>query len=175
MTLLDILFWISVFAGGLLVVLMLLSLLGGADLDIDLDTETDADAGFGIVKSSLTLLSVGSWTAKIIIASGVNLLWAIIGGALAGLLVTLIFIWLFKFFMNQQKEVNWHINSALGQVGKVYLRIPAEGTGIVHVDLGGTNRDIKAISIDNVLIPTGADVKIIEVYDDHSVSVRQTI
>ncbi len=174
MTIVDILFWISVFAGGLLVILLLLSIAGGSELDVDLDADADTDAGFGAVKSSLTVLSVGSWTAKIIIASGVNLLWALIGGAVAGLLVAAAFVWLFKFFMSQQKEVNWHINSALGQIGKVYLRIPVDGTGIVHVNLGGTNRDIKANSIDNVLIPTGAEVEIIEVHDDHIVSVRRT-
>jgi len=38
--------WISIFAGGLLILLFLLSLLGGFDLDVDIgSTEVDADAG----------------------------------------------------------------------------------------------------------------------------------
>jgi len=51
---------ISIFAGGKLILLFLLSLLRGSDLDVDIgSTEVDADAGgLGLIKGFLTFISV---------------------------------------------------------------------------------------------------------------------
>lgn len=172
MAFVDILFWISIFCGGLLVILMLLSIAGGLDLDLDADLDGgDGDTGFGTVKSMLTVLSVGSWMTKIIIASGMNLTVALIGGITSGLIVMWIFIWMFKFFMKQQKEVNWVLEDAIGQVARVYLKIPKEGSGIIQVELAGSKRELKARSTGGREFATGSEVLVVSMDEDSVFSV----
>jgi len=72
-SILDILFWVSIFSGGLLVLLLILSLIGGLDIDVDTDlgpTDLDTDAGgLGLFKGFLTFLSTSAWMIKIMIAA----------------------------------------------------------------------------------------------------------
>ena len=62
--------------------------------------------------------------------------------------------------MTQILHVNWSIEDALYQSAKVYLKIPKSGTGIIQVNLNGVIREIKAKSINNKEIPTGAQVTV---------------
>jgi len=67
----TILTWVSIVAGGILILLMLLSLIGGLDLDLDLgspDVDTDA-GGIGLIKGILTFTSVSSWVIKVLLVS----------------------------------------------------------------------------------------------------------
>jgi len=59
MAILEILTYISIFSGGILILLLFLSILGGLDLDFDFpdgDGEVDSSGGIGIVKGGLTFI-----------------------------------------------------------------------------------------------------------------------
>ena len=160
----DVLFWISIFSGGLLILLLLMSLVGGLDLDMDVDAGGDSDSspGFGPLKSGLTIISVGAWVTKIFLAKGVSISLAVLGGLAGGLVAMVVFMLMFKFFLSQEKEVNWSVQDAVGKRASVYLKIPSEGNGLVHVNLGGTKRQLSAKSEGSLSFATGSEVLVID-------------
>lgn len=159
--------WISIIAGGLLVLMLLLSLIGGLDLDLDTDfsSESDTDGGgLGLVKGVLTFVSVGSWTMKILLMSEKTIPIALTLGFLVGIAAVFLLHWMIKTLMKNDENVNWDADDALLKTGEVYLRIPAEnGNGIVNVSIKGASRELKAKSYDNTEIKTGATIRVIEV------------
>lgn len=149
---LTILLYISLISGGILVLMLLLSLLGGLDLDIDFG---DADGGAGIVKGTLIFFSVGSYIVRGFLMADKNPLLSLAAGILAGTISVVILIYLFKWIMSKEENVNWSVQDCLYEKGKVYLKIPSEGTGLIHVLINGVNREFKAKTSDKADIPTG--------------------
>lgn len=160
--------WISIIAGGILVLLLLLSLVGGLDLELDTDfsseSDTDGAGGLGLIKGVLTFVSVGSWAMKIFLLSEKTTALAVTLGVLVGIVAVLLLHFMMKTLMNNDENVNWDSHDALLQMGEVYLKIPAKaGNGIVNVNIKGATREMKAKSFDNKEIKTGAKVRVIEV------------
>lgn len=170
-SILPILNWLAIGGGALLLLMLLLSILGGLDLDFDLDfdsggdTDVDTDAGFGLLKSILTFISIGSWSIKVALVSQVNPGLAITVGVLAGLAAVFLLSWVLRLLLRNQEEVNWHPDEAVGKSGKVYARIVNGGVGIVKVKLRGAYREIKARSDSETPIPYGAEVFVSECED----------
>lgn len=165
----TILTYISLIAGGILIVLLLLSLLGGADVDIELggDIDVDTDAGgLGVLKAGLTFISVGAWVVKLVLAIEENPIFAFGAGLAAGLIAVFILNLLLKMLLKQQSNVNWKSTDALYKEGKVYLKIPASGQGIIQVNINGTPRELKATTKEDNDIPTGAQITVIDVDND---------
>lgn len=163
----EVLTWISLICGGLLILLLLLSLLGGLELDFDLsdgdvDLETDS-GGLGIVKGALTFISVSCWVVRIIWITDKHPAIAFSVGLLAGIAAVWLLSWMLSFLLKQQADVNWNPSEAILATAKVYLRVPSDkGFGIVQVHLKGRNRELKARSLDGEAIPTGETVFISE-------------
>ncbi len=169
----TILFWVSVIAGGILILLMLLSLIGGIDIDTDLelgstDVETDS-GGIGLFKGFLTFISVSSWVIKILLASNKHPGIAVGIGVLTGVLAFLLLNYLFRLLLKNESNVNWQISDSLFQKGEVYLRIPADqkNNGIIHVKIKGAMREIKARSAEKIEIKTGDPIRVVEVDEDY--------
>ncbi len=165
----TILTWISIIAGGLLIILLLLSLIGGLDLDLDVDTaDIDTDAGgLGFLKGMLTFVSVSSWVIKVLLATDKHPAIAITIGILIGLLAFALLSYLIRVLLRNDKNVNWSLEDAMFTYGEVYLKIPAlEGTGIVQVDINGATRELKAKSFDGKEIPTGMSIQVIDLEGD---------
>ncbi|MFT7120384.1 MAG: hypothetical protein ACJAZ9_000557 [Neolewinella sp.] len=156
----EILNYIAMLTGGLLVLLMVLSLVGGLDLDLDFDTDA---GGFGIVKSVLTFVSIGTWTAKAILVGQSNPVMAIVVGAAAGAVAVYILSQFLRFLLRQQSNVNWSPVDALAEQGRVYLPIPASGEGVVTVRIKGRQRELKAKSLHGSKLSTGTTVVVDDV------------
>jgi membrane protein implicated in regulation of membrane protease activity len=163
--------YISLITGGLLILLMVLSLLGGLDLDFDLgdaDVETgDGGGGLGVLKGGLTFISVTSWVIKLVLATEQNPWIAIAIGAISGAVALWLLSYLFKLLLNNEENVNWEMNDAVYQEGKVYLRIPLEGEGIVHVKVKGRIRELKAKTRNEKEIKTGASILVTDVENEY--------
>lgn len=155
---LTILLYISLISGGLLTLLLTLSFVSGLDFDLDLgDADIDA-GGMGIIKGALTFFSIGSYVVRSILMTDSNPVIAFTVGAIAGTIAVFLLSMLLKWLLNQQSNVNWSIQDSLYEKAKVYLKIPKSGTGIIHVNVKGVNREIKAKSASNKEIPTGEQV-----------------
>jgi len=158
----ELLTWISIITGGILIVLMLLSLLGGLDLDFDLggDVDTEVDSGgIGVVKGALTFFSIGSWVVKLVLVTESHPAFAFGIGLMAGIIAVFILNALLRLLLKNQANVNWSPFDAINKQGKVYLKIPSNsGNGIIQVTINGAVRELKAISSGKNEIPTGKEV-----------------
>ena len=164
---LDILFWISIFSGGTLLLLFILSFVGGLDLDVDIDLgsgDVDTDAGgVGWVKGGLIFISIGCWVFRIFLLLEQSTPLSLTAGIVAGLLVAYVLSKLVRFLISQTEDNTWDIEDTIGSEAKVYLKIPTNGNGIVQVNINGAIHDLKAITKDDVEIATGAYVRINDV------------
>ncbi len=167
-SLIQISFYISIFAGGLLLILMLLSILGGLDLDLDVDSGgADVDSGgLGVIKSGLTFLTFSSWVANIMLSAAMNPWLTLVVSLAVGIVTVLILSYFIRLLLKLQSNVNWEFHQAAGKSGKVYLKIPKDGTGLIQVNINGVTRELKATSEDSNEIPTGAEVLILEVEEE---------
>jgi len=155
---LTILLYVSLISGGILVFLLSLSFIAGLDLDIDFGDSDIDGGGMGIVKGGLTFFSIGSYVVRSILMTDSNPIIAFLIGSAAGALAVFLLSMMLSWLLKQQSNVNWKLEDSLYEKAKVYLKIPKTGTGIIHVNLNGVNREIKAKSADNKEIPTGKQV-----------------
>lgn len=168
----GILTWISIIAGGLLILLLLLSLIGGLDLDVDVelgstDVETDA-GGLGLLKGFLTFISVSSWVIKILLVGEHSMTIAVIVGVLTGAVAFFLLNYMLQLLQSNQENVNWNIEDALFQKGVVYLKVPSgEGNGIVQINVKGAVRELKAKTKSEQAISTGDSVMVIDVDESY--------
>ena len=168
-----ILTWVSIIAGGILVLLLLLSLLGGLDIDVDIETgggDTDTSAGgIGLMKGVLTFISVSSWVMKVLMVGEQGKTLSIIIGVLSGALAFALLNYLLKTLLRNEENVNWEINDSLFQKGTTYLKIPAGGEGIVHINIRGSSRELKARSSNGEEIKTGESVVVVDTVEEFAI------
>ncbi len=176
--LLNILFWTGTIAGGLLIILLLISIFSGmeigGDIDIDAgggdaDVHADAsDGSLGLLKSLLTFISVGAFTARAIF---MNTSWSwtlvIISALVAGALAVLLLTWFFRWLLRNQEEGTWHLWQAEGKEGNVYVPIPPGGKGRITVKIDMVDREIAARSEKDRTIGTHEKVLVLEAKEDH--------
>ncbi|WP_235296158.1 hypothetical protein [Portibacter marinus] len=161
-SIIQIFYYISIISGGLLFILLLLSILGGMDLDLDLGVDTEVDAGgLGIVKSGLTFIAIGSYTAKLLLGASTNPILTILLSLISGVAAVFILSYFLRLLLSLQSNVNWDYHQAEGKNAEVYLRIPEEGTGLIKVNINGVNRELKAKASEE--IATGSEVLILQV------------
>ena len=173
----DILTWMAIISGGVLMLLMLISLIGGLEMDVEVgstDIETDA-GGIGLIKGFLSFLSVGSWVMKVILVTSENPAMALTIGILSGMLAYFLLNYLFKLLLKNESNVNWKMTDAVYQIGDVYLRIPeTDGNGIITININGSIRELKAKSYNNIALETGAKVMVVKVDEEYAYVERQT-
>ena len=165
----TILTWVAVIAGSFLILMMLLSVIGGLDLDVDIgstDVETDA-GGIGLIKGVLTFISVASWVMKVLLVTSSHPALAIGVGIISGMVAFGLLNWLFKVLLNNEEDVNWEMEDSILTKGEVYLKIPSNGSGIVNINVKGAKRELKAKALDNVELPTGTQIQVVDIEKDY--------
>ena len=88
------------------------------------------------------------------------------GGMAAGVLTVWILAQMFRFASGLQCDGTMRVRRALGSGGTVYLRIPAEGTGQVQVEIDGRLHVRDAISSKKEEIKTGEQITVVWVQDN---------
>jgi len=172
-------FWgISLIFSVLFVIQFVVSLFGfDFDADVEVDAGADVDAGGGL-EADLTVFSLRSiiafftffgWTGVLVLNAGRSTLTAITFASIAGILAMLLVGYLIYLFSKLSQEGNYNINNALFNTGKVYLTIPPaeSGEGKIHLIIDGTMREMEAITKEGEKIPTGADIRVVEVLDNN--------
>jgi membrane protein implicated in regulation of membrane protease activity len=160
----EILSYISAISGTLLTVMILLNLFSGLDTEIEVD---GLDTDFGVVKSILSFLSIGGLAGSMLLSDGWSLIGAIFTSVLVGVVAVVLLTFLFKALLKNQANVNWNLDDAVGKTGKVYLRIPPKGSGLVMIHIKGTEREVMAYSTTDEEIPTGSEVLVVSAGEAH--------
>lgn len=153
-------------SGGILVIMILLSLVSGLDIDIDFG---DTDDSGGIIKPTLVFFSIGSYIVRGFLMAESNPVLALTAGIISGGIAVFMLSIVLKWILSQQENVNWTIKDALYQKGKTYLKIPKDGSGIVQVNINGVSRELKARTNDNSDIPTGTEVQVEKIDGEYAV------
>lgn len=186
----QIMFAIAVPATLILIIFLILMIIGidgtdafGGDVDVDvsgvdsINDEPITDiSGLRIlsVRGALTFFSIGAWMGFILdkyMATWLAGILALLSGGLAAFLLALAF----KASLRLENEGNIDYKNAIGKIGVVYLRIPAarSGKGKVNVIVQERYVEIEAITDEEELIPTGANVVVVDTLNSTTVIVRR--
>lgn len=161
----------------------------GADADggMDMDVNMDADPGMGDVSS----LDGGSnlytfrnfvnfflgfgWTAILLQKHIQSPALLVLVAVLVGVALVAMVMYLFKWLSSMQQTGNINLfTAAAGCQGKAYLPIPAAraGAGKVQITINNAVREYDAVT-DGDAIPTGAQIKVVEVLDPGTLLVEE--
>lgn len=173
----------AVIGGTLFLIRIILYIIGGAasDTDIDVDVNSDFHADFGHpadhpgdthhgAEAGVKLVSVQGVTGFFLMfgliglamaRGGIHDVWTILGGAGAGFITMLAIAWAMLSMQKLQSSGTLKMENAIGCEGKVYLSIPAGGTGKVNIAVQGSLREFEAVAADKTAIPTGTTVKVV--------------
>lgn len=169
-------FWIIAGSASLVFLIQtIMTFIGlGGDADVDAGP-MDADMGDMVEDGGLNgvfsfrnlinfLLGYG-WTG-VLMYDTVSPMWLLQFVAIGvGLLFVLAFVFMFRQVMKLAHDGSFHMDEAIGLNADVYLRIPAarSGRGKVQVSVKGSVHEIDAITDRKEMIPTGSQVRIVEV------------
>jgi membrane protein implicated in regulation of membrane protease activity len=173
----------AVVGGAIFIVRMIMMLagIGGHDMhdgQFDYsDTHTDADASFKLFSlHGLTgffmmfgLVGLGLSRQKLIpdlVAGAV--------GVVAGLATVWVIGKVFSTMTKLQSDGTLRLSDAIGQQGKVYLTIPANGTGQVQVGFQGRLMIYEAVSANKEAIKSGEPVVVIDVVGGNMLVVEKS-
>ncbi len=159
--------------GGIIFVIrMILMVIGFSDHDVH-DGGLDHVDGHGDSDVSFKLFSLHGLTCFFMMFGLVGLglsrqFWvpdvvAAAIGTIAGLFTFWIIAKLFSGMSKLQSDGTLKLSNAIGQQGKVYLTIPAEGTGQVQVSFQGRLMIYDAISANKEEINTGDQIVVIDI------------
>ena len=183
----ELFFLVCAIGGTLIFVIRTILMFAGisgaeADCDLSLDTDldgasdSDSDDSFSFisVQSVTSFLMMFGWVGlAMMVESGLSAFIAILGGIAAGLITVLILKKIFKFFLGFKSDGTMRIKTALGAPGKVYLRIPAEGSGQIEVEVDGRLKIFDAVSKSKEEIKTGEAVTVVWIQDNNVLVVEK--
>lgn len=156
----------------------------GADMSdmSDMDSVGDGAVALGAFFSLFTLrgiiagLAIGGWAGVLMSDSGstLHIAWVIVIAVAIGLAVMFLVSFLYRLMGKLHYNGTIIISNSVGQTGTVYIRIPAlnKGSGKINVIIQGKYTEIDARTNSPVIIPTGAEVKIVSMYDENTVIVE---
>lgn len=92
-----------------------------------------ADAGDGValfsIRGIVAFFTVGGWLGLALLQTGVGVVSAALLAMLAGTASLYGIYWIMKASLRLQSSGNLDIQNAVGLIGQVYIRIPAQGQG----------------------------------------------
>lgn len=175
LTLFEKVYWIvSITASTILIILIILTFLGGDadDMGGDVDAEIDGDAGIGFqflsFKNFIGFLTIFGWSGIACIDSGYSVGVTILVSVVCGLLMMLAMAALFYYLGKMQSSGTLKLGNALNQIGEVYLTIGANRSNIgkVSIKVQGTLRELEALTDEDKDLVQGNVVRVREVTEN---------
>lgn len=172
----------AVLGGAVFILRMILMIAGLGDHDLHdgdfslSDSHADADTSF-------KLFSLHGLTGFFMMFGLVGLglsrqfwvpdIFAGVVGALAGLGTVWVIGKIFSGMTKLQSDGTLRLSDAMGQQGKVYLTIPAGGTGQVQVAFQGRLMIYDAVAADKKVIKTGEQIVVIDIVAGNTLVVEK--
>ncbi|MUH36530.1 hypothetical protein D9O36_11820 [Zobellia amurskyensis] len=163
MTLFEKIYWVTaVVASIFLIILLLLTFIGGEidDIDGDVDAEIDADTGidfqFLSFKNLVGFFTIFGWSGIACLDAGMSTAVTVLISVMCGLLMMFAMASLFYYLGKLQSSGTLKLKNALNQIGEVYLTIGANRASIgkVSINVQGTLRELEAL--------TNADIDLVQ-------------
>ncbi len=178
-------FWIITIPATVIFLALLVLTIFGSDIhtDVDVDTSIDAhiDSGDSIpfqflsLKNIVAFFAVFGWSGIGFIHSEMASWLVILLAVLCGLLMMFLMASLFYLMSKLAESGTLNMKNAVGKLGEVYLRIPAQrgGMGKVQLNVQGSVQTLDAITDDQDIIPTSSIIQVVDVIDDHILLVKK--
>ncbi|MBU2975248.1 hypothetical protein [Zobellia sp. B3R18] len=172
MTLFEKIYWVTALvASVILIILLLLTFIGGEvdDIDGDVDAEIDADTGidfqFLSFKNLVGFFTLFGWSGIACMDAGMSKVVTVLISVICGLLMMLAMASLFYYLGKLQSSGTLKFKNALNQIGEVYLTIGAnrKSIGKVSINVQGTLRELEALTNANEDLVQGNVVIVKEV------------
>lgn len=176
-------YWGLAIPSSILLIILLISTLIGADSDLDLDDadgDIESDGGMGFqffsLKNIIGFFTIFSWMGIACLDSGMSNKYSIAASIVAGLLMMLVMASIFYFMGKLSDSGTLSLKNAIGKTGDVYLTIPAKrgGFGKVNINVQGSYRELKGLSDDDEDLTQGTIVKVLEVIDENILLVQKS-
>lgn len=154
-TLFEKIYWVIAVAGSVvLVILLIMTFIGGEldEVDGDVDTEIDGDTGidfqFLSFKNLVGFFTIFGWSGIACLEAGLSGIVTVLISFVCGLLMMLAMASLFYYLGKLQSSGSLRYKNALNQVGEVYLTIGAARSrvGKVSINVQGTLRELEALT-----------------------------
>lgn len=176
LTLFEKIYWsVALIASVILVILLILTLIGGDAEDFDdgdVDADIDGDTGIGFqflsFKNLMGFFTIFGWTGIACLDAGMSKGVTVMISVICGLLMMLAMATLFYYLGKMQSSGTLKLKNALNQVGEVYLTIGANRSkiGKVSVTVQGTLRELEALTDEEKDLVLGNVVRVKEVTDN---------
>lgn len=180
LALIEKIYWCLALPFSVLLVFQLIATFAGADADVDSDGHHhDGDLGGDFqlftVKNFIVFFTIFGWTGLGCVQSGISNMLSIVIAAIAGFVSMLIMASIFYFMSRMVASGTLKMKNAVGKTGEAYLRIPAArtGTGKVNINIQGSNRELDAMTMDILEIPSGAIVKVVDIINENTLLVTK--
>lgn len=135
----------------------------------DLDGADDAEFGSDIFTfRSLTGFFGGfGWTGVLMLENGFSVGVSTLAGIVAGTLLMMSFVYLMRLMYSLRESGTVDLTTAVGRTGTVYVSIPEGGSahGQIQVIVGGRVQVLPATTRSGRRIPSGSQVRILELID----------
>ncbi len=177
-------FWASAIIGSTFFVLkFFLNLAGMGDFDSDVEFDGGGEIDGEATESAFKFLSLTSLSAFAGmfgwggLAAYKEFGWGVASStlfaAVAGCLMMFVTTWLLKSFKRLESEgATFKKDDLLGQVAKVYQKIPKDSQGKIQITVNGILREIEAISASGKEIESFKNVEIVKWVNSDLVSVK---
>ncbi len=177
---------ILAFVSTIILIIQVIMLLIGIGVEHDFDSEIPDDISgdadpfndsgfldiFGLkiltVRNLICFFAVGGWTL-VSVYDSTQILWlSILLGIVGGFITMILFSYAMKMAMKLQNDGTIDIKNTIGKIGTVYLRIPANksGVGKVHVIVQDSLNEYDAMTDSNEEIPTGSQIVIVGIINE---------
>lgn len=139
--------------------------------------ETDAAATMDVfkllsIRSILAFLTMFTWACALYLSNGTELSWAVLYGAIWGL-VGMFLVALLMYGLRKMAETgNPQIATCVGTEGTVYMNIPPGGEGEVRVSVSGVVTLVKARGSGGQEIKAGSSIKVLKIIAPNKVEVE---
>ncbi len=179
--LLEQIFWACALPATLVLLILLVTTFIGGDIDdfdgVDAEIDSDVGAGFQFFtfKNLVAFFTIFGWVGVGCVQNGLSPAISLTFSVLAGLLMMVVMASLFYFISKMTEDGTMRYANAVGRMGEVYMRIPAngEGFGKVQINVQGAVRELDAINADLEELPTGTLIKVLEIVDGHILKVTK--
>lgn len=154
-------------SSGVLVVTVLMSFMGlDADADADIDTDSDSGSGIFTFKNLLSFLAGFGLIGSFLRDEGYSNVYILFGGIVSGLVLTIVLMTMLYYASFLDKEVIVDYSSVTGDIYKLHLGIPKNGTGKILVSINGSVKEFECKHyLDDKSLPSGHWVTIVEYVD----------
>ena len=160
---------------------LILTFVGGGMDDVadsaDHDVQYDHDHGIGFqflsIKNLIGFFTIFGWTGIALINGGKSIGTTVIVSTISGSAMMVIMATLVYYMGKLTEDSTLNLKNAIGKIGTVYLKIPAERTGMgkVQVSVQGF-QTLNAITDEKDDIKTGMVIEVVDVINNEVLLVK---